>query len=62
MRTAFRDWQERTGDPGVPESEDIYKIEVGAKHLEGDKNADNAQYKNNVELMLKWISEKPFMP
>ena len=62
MRTAFRDWQKRTGDPGVPESEDVYKIEVGAKHLEGGKNADNAQYKNNVELMLKWISEKPFMP
>jgi arylsulfatase A-like enzyme len=62
MRTAFRDWQKRTGDPGIPESEDVYKIEVGAKHLEGGKNADNAQYKNNVELMLKWMSEKPFMP
>ncbi|MCX7400227.1 MAG: sulfatase-like hydrolase/transferase [Planctomycetales bacterium] len=62
MRTAFRDWQKRTGDPGVPESEDIYKIEVGAKHLEGGKNADNTRYKNNVELMLKWNTERPFVP
>ena len=62
MRTAFRDWQERTGDPGVPESEDVYRIEVGAKHLEGGKNADNTQYKNNVELMLKWNTERPFVP
>ena len=62
MRTAFRDWQKRTGDSGVPESEDVYKTEVGAKHLEGGKNADNTQYKNNVALMLKWMSEKPFMP
>ena len=62
MRTAFRDWQKRTGDPGVPESEDVYKIEVGAKHLEGGKNADNTQYKNNVELMLKWNTERPYVP
>ena len=62
MRTAFRDWQQRTGDPGVPESADVYKSEVGAKHLEGGKNADNTQFKNNVELMLKWNTERPFVP
>ena len=62
MRTAFRDWQKRTNDPGVPESEEIYKSEVGAKHLEGGKNADNTQFKNNVELMLKWNTERPFVP
>ena len=48
MRAAFRDWQVRTGDPGKPESEDVYRIEVAAPHAEGGKNTENVQYQKNV--------------
>lgn len=62
MRAAFRDWQVRTGDPGKPESEDVYRIEAAAPHAEGGKNTENVQYQKNVELMIQWNKEKPFVP
>jgi arylsulfatase A-like enzyme len=59
MRAALTEWQKQTGDPFQPESEEVYRVETGANHAEGGKNADRPQYRANVELMLRWAKEKP---
>ncbi len=61
MRMALMEWQHRTGDPAEPESEEVYRIEVGVAHPEGGKNTENAEYQSNVELMLRWMRERPFV-
>lgn len=59
MRTALSDWQQRTGDPGKPETAEVYRAETGATHAEGGRQKDNPAFKKNVELMLRWLTEKP---
>jgi arylsulfatase A-like enzyme len=59
MRTALREWQIQTNDPAKPESEDVYRTEVMAKHREAGRQATAEQYLNNVELMLRWMKERP---
>ena len=61
MREALKSWQQQSGDPAEPETEAVYRIEVGANHAEGGKQAENEQYKANVELMLKWMTERPLV-
>ncbi|MFN8710076.1 MAG: sulfatase [Planctomyces sp.] len=59
MRSALREWQIQTNDPAKPESEEVYRIEVMAKHREAGRQATAEQYLNNVELMLRWMKERP---
>ena len=59
MRTALTEWRQRTGDPGKPESEAVYRAETGTTHAEGGRQSDNPQFGRNVELMLRWLKEKP---
>jgi hypothetical protein len=59
MRQALREWQAATGDPSAPESEAIYRVEVEQPHAEGGRNTENAVYQANVELMLRWMNERP---
>ena len=59
MRAALDDWRRRTGDPGKPETEEIYRAETGTTHAEGGRQSDNPQFGRNVELMLRWLKEKP---
>ncbi len=61
MREALKNWQQQSGDPAEPETEAVYRIEVGANHAEGGKQAENDQYKANVELMLRWMTERPLV-
>lgn len=61
MRNALKQWQQRTGDPAEPETEEIYRLEVGIAHPEGGKNTENSEYQSNVELMLRWMRERPFV-
>ena len=61
MRAALADWQTRTGDPATPESEAVYRIEVAGQHPEGGKGQANEIYQRNVETMLRWQTEKPFV-
>ena len=62
MRKALREWQAATGDPSAPESEAIYRTEVEQPHAEGGRNTENAVYQANVELMLRWMNERPALP
>jgi arylsulfatase A-like enzyme len=62
MRSALLHWQSETGDVAQPESEDIYRLEVGATHAEGGKNTENDEYRRNVETMLRWMTERPLVP
>jgi uncharacterized sulfatase len=62
MRKALREWQSATGDPSAPESEAIYRTEVEQPHAEGGRNTENAVYQANVELMLRWMNERPALP
>ncbi len=59
MRTALVYWQKRTGDIAKPESEEVYKAEVNAAHAEGGKNKNMSVYQSNVDLMLRWMKERP---
>jgi len=61
MRTALQEWQQRTGDPAEPETEEVYRIETGVAHPEGGKNTENEVYKANAELMLRWMKERPLV-
>ena len=61
MRAALADWQARTSDPATPESEAVYRIEVAGQHPEGGKGKANEIYQRNVETMLRWQTEKPFV-
>jgi len=62
FRTRLLDWQKRTGDQGGVESPEIYDAEAGADHLEGGKGNRSPQYQQNLELMKRWHTEKPFVP
>jgi len=62
MREALREWQVETHDPSAPESEAIYRTEVEQPHAEGGRNTENAVYQANVELMLRWMKERPALP
>jgi arylsulfatase A-like enzyme len=59
MRSVLSDWQSATGDLAQPESEDVYRIETAARHQEAGKNSAEDQYHRNVELMLRWMKERP---
>ncbi|MFO1064205.1 MAG: sulfatase-like hydrolase/transferase [Pirellulales bacterium] len=62
MRQALSDWQLRTDDPAEPESAEVYDAEI--VHPQGDKGADTKTdvYRQNVETMVRWRTEKPFVP
>jgi arylsulfatase A-like enzyme len=62
MRAVLVDWQTRTGDIATTESEEVYKIEVGAVHAETGKNKAASVYQSNVDLMLRWMKERPLHP
>jgi hypothetical protein len=59
MKKALSEWQTRTLDPATPESEDVYRIEVMGRHAEAGRNSSDSQYHRNVELMLRWMHERP---
>jgi arylsulfatase A-like enzyme len=59
MKKALSEWQTRTLDAATPESEDVYRIEVMGRHAEAGRNSSDSQYHRNVELMLRWMHERP---
>lgn len=59
MRTALITWQKRTLDPCQPEPEDVYLTEMNAIYQAGARQAEPPQFRNNVNLMLKWLKERP---
>ncbi|MEQ1828794.1 MAG: sulfatase, partial [Pirellula sp.] len=61
MRTALVQWQQRTGDKAETETEEVYRAEVSTDHAEGAKKKGNVQYHANVELMLRWMKERPLV-
>lgn len=61
LRNELRAWQVRTMDPAEPESEEVYRLEVESKHAEAGKNTEDKQYQDNVQLMLRWMREKPLV-
>lgn len=62
LRNLLVQWQERTGDHHGIESEEIYEAEAGAEHLEGGKGNRAPAYQDNLELMRRWRTERPFVP
>ena len=62
MREALREWQRTTGDSSAPETEAVYRAEVLQSHAEGGRNTETAVYHDNVELMLRWMKERPALP
>lgn len=62
MRAALRDWQQRTGDPCRPEPRDVYLAEVRAAAGGTGKKPNADVYQNNVDLMLRWMEERPPLP
>ena len=60
MAEALANWQNQTQDPAEPESEEVYRIEATSVHLEAGKNTENEQYRSNMELMIRWMRERPF--
>jgi arylsulfatase A-like enzyme len=62
LRGRLIEWQKQTGDTHGIESPEIYDAEAGAEHLEGGKGNRSPQYQQNLELMKRWHTEKPFVP
>lgn len=62
MRGKLIQWCQQTGDRAGPESAEVYELEAAAEHLEGGKGNRTPQYQNNLELMRRWRTEKPFVP
>lgn len=61
LRKQLQLWQQTTGDPFQPESEQVYESEVNTNHTEGGKNTTTETYQSNAQLMKKWRTEKPFV-
>jgi arylsulfatase A-like enzyme len=59
MKNALNQWQTRTQDPATPESNEVYRIEVMGRRAEAGRNSSDEQYHRNVELMLRWMTERP---
>ncbi len=62
MRAALIEWQKRTHDPCQPEPENIYLTEMNAVYTAGGKQTEPQQFRDNVNLMLKWLKERPPLP
>lgn len=62
MRAALRQWQTQTADPCQPEPLEIYLIEAGVTAKFRGKQAENSVYLRNVELMSRWLTERPALP
>ncbi|MFM8728065.1 MAG: sulfatase, partial [Planctomycetaceae bacterium] len=59
MRSALRNWQNSTGDPCQPEPKDVYLAEVNAAAGNTGKRPNADVFSQNVQLMLKWMQERP---
>ena len=59
-RAALEDWMTRTDDRGrTLESEEVYRDYVTDERPEGGKNNANETFQKNIEMMLRWTTEKP---
>ena len=59
-RAALDDWITRTDDQGrEPELEEVYLNYVADERPDGGKGNRNETFQKNVELMLRWTTEKP---
>lgn len=59
MRAALVAWQKRSQDPCRPEPQDVYLTEMNAIYPAGGRQAEPAQFRENVNLMLRWLKERP---
>lgn len=59
MRAALIAWKKRTSDPCRPEPEDVYITEMNAIYQSGGKQAEPPQFRANVNLMQRWLKERP---
>ena len=62
LRNTLIEWQMRTGDNHGIESEEVYDLEAGAEHLEGGKGNRTKVYQENLDLMKRWRTERPYVP
>jgi len=62
LRNMLIEWQVRTGDNHGIESEEVYDLEAGAEHLEGGKGNRTKVYQENLDLMKRWRTERPYVP
>ena len=62
LRAMLIEWQERTGDNHGIESQEVYDLEAGAEHLEGGKGNRTPVYQENLDLMKRWRTERPYVP
>ena len=61
-RAALDDWIKRTDDKGrTPEPVEVYRSYITDERPEGGKNNRNEVFEKNVELMLRWATEKPMI-
>jgi arylsulfatase A-like enzyme len=60
MRAALDDWITRTDDKGrTPEPEAVYLNYIRDERPEGGRGNRNETFERNVQLMLRWATEKP---
>lgn len=62
LRNMLIEWQVRTGDNHGIESPEVYDLEAGAEHLEGGKGNRTKVYQENLDLMKRWRTERPYVP